>query len=155
MTGKQCYRCGGEHQGTIDPDMPGFACNCQAMRGLEPQSDKYAAIREWAETNPEALRRTVVQLNGDGHTIWKPERFPDMPHHLLPISLHRSDGSLKGNLEGLSGEYVTELEGVYGLVLSDQLVSALGLEQSGMAGRGWRARANRKVINEWLDNFTS
>ena len=113
---------------------------------------EYRTLKEWAEAEPNALRRTVDAIGGNGHMIWEPEHFPDVPAHLLPITVERSDGTHKGSIFNAEGQVIPELRGVYGLNLSYRLVDALSLKVREFHGRGFQCRANCEAIYSYLES---
>ena len=111
----------------------------------------YESLKEWAEAEPEALRKTVEQLGADGHTIWKDTAFPEVPENLLPVHTYESEGTGKGEIRSTeTGERLDELRGVYGLTFLGQLVNALDLRVRGFMGRGFQASAYYKALDGYL-----
>ena len=113
---------------------------------------EHKSLREWAQAEREALRKTVDAIDGDGHTIWSPDHFPDVPSELLPVQFYSSDETPKGTIFNSEG-VVAELEGVYGLDLSERLCRELRLPTSQKRGRGARCRENGRVLYQYLDSL--
>lgn len=97
-------------------------------------------IRQWANANPQALKDTVREIDGDGDTIWNPGHFKSIPREFLPIETYTSDGSNK------------VIEGVNGLTLARRLANALGVKaNSGQLGGGSRCREYCRSLDVWAD----
>ena len=114
---------------------------------------EYQSLKEWAEAEPDALRRPVEAIGGDGHSVWGPGKFPDVPEHLLPVRDHHSDGTPKGSIWDSDGQVIEKLTGVYGLGLAGALVRALGLKARSVRGRGSQCREYCRVLTGYLDGL--
>ena len=111
------------------------------------------------ELSKDKILAAVDLINGDGHTIFKPEAFvkAGWPQELVD----QYTQTIKSNLNDpkacifVEGKVVKQLKGIYGLVLLDRINSALGLEGSTKLGRGSQARELSEHIVEHLDLKTA
>ena len=96
------------------------------------------------ELSKKQIIAAVDIINGDGHTIFKPEAFvkAGWPQKLVDEYTKTIQSNLNDPKECIfvEGKVVKQLKGIYGLVLLDRINSALGLEGSTKLGRGSQAR---------------
>lgn len=101
----------------------------------------------------EQVRAAIADgtIEGDGHTIFAPEKYTahfDVSHLVQTL---RSDGTHKGTIF-VDGEPVSQLEGVYNLTFLTWLINTLGLPHSTAMGRGFAARDMVRTLTEWANN---
>jgi hypothetical protein len=109
------------------------------------------------EFTPEALKKTVEIINGDGHTIFKPEAFLEagLPREFVDkfTQTHESDRhNPKEMIFNKAGEVLMFSTGVYGLDLILGICRTLDLPlNQALMGRGFRARNACEALTKYLE----
>jgi hypothetical protein len=91
----------------------------------------------------EGILAVLAVLDGDGHTIFKPEQFDGLlpaPFLKRYITTHKSDRRSPKSTIFVNGWPVKSLRGVYGLSLYHGLARTLGVQFAEAMGRGREAR---------------
>jgi hypothetical protein len=96
------------------------------------------------ELSKEQILAAVNIIDGDGHTIFKPEAFvkAGWPQELVDQYTETIESNFDDPKETIisNGKTVKQLKGIYGLSLLHRITSAIGTEGTSKLGRGFQAR---------------
>lgn len=127
------------------------------LRALAAQRYPERQIREtWGAQSSDVLRAVLEVIEGDGHTIFKPEAFLDagVPDSLVAEHTRRytsNPDDPKLTIFDADGKAIPALLGVYGLTVLWAIQADIGAEGSSKSGRGFLARQLTANILAKLD----
>lgn len=103
-------------------------------------------------TNRETLIEAVRAVDGNGHTIWKEEKFSMLPDFVRDYvsEEYESDTSHPKSTISIDGLVVEKVKGIYGPRLLNLMLIAYELEGSHKIGRGFAAEENCSILLKHL-----
>lgn len=109
----------------------------------------------WTDVALEHIKAAIDIIDGDGHTIFKPEAFIEagVPQEIVDrcTDVHESDLSSHKATIFVDGKPTNAVKGVYGLAMLSTMIRDLGLTAPDYLGRGFQARAWTEAINAYIE----
>jgi len=109
----------------------------------------------WTHVALEHIKAAIDIIDGDGHTIFKPEAFIDagVPKNIVDrcTDIHESDLNEHKATIFVDGKPTNAIRGVYGLAMLSTMIHDLNITAPDYLGRGFQARAWTAAINKYID----
>ncbi len=110
----------------------------------------------WTDVSLEHIKAAIDIIDGDGHTIFKPEAFIEagVPQDIVErcTEIHESDLSSHKATIFIDGKPTNALSGVYGLAMLSTIIRDLDIPAEVYLGRGFQARAWTEAINKYIND---
>jgi len=111
------------------------------------------AIDLVAELTAEQVLAICDVIDGDGHTIFKPEAFlkagtPSAVVDEMCETIKSDTSDPRSTIFDNDGNVMAKLRGVYGLRFLSRIARSFNIDSPGCLGRGFQARALTKAIRE-------
>ena len=108
------------------------------------------------QLTPKQVLAICKIIDGDGHTIFKPEAFlkKGIPEEIVKLETryYKSyDSDPRHTIFNRQGQALIGLEGVFGLSFLKHLVMTFELKTEPKLGRGWEAREATRAL---VEHFT-
>lgn len=110
----------------------------------------------WTDVSLDHIKAAIDIIDGDGHTIFKPEAFIEagVPQDIVErcTEIHESDLNSHKATIFIDGKPTNALRGVYGLAMLSTMIRDLNIAAEVYLGRGFQARAWTEAINKYIND---